>query len=74
MTDNLVMIFQDRRSNSERRRRRYSAGAAYMECRRGEERRNILRQYHPQPWWLQTNYVEELDPPILGIPLPSDDN
>jgi hypothetical protein len=28
----------------------------------------LLRQYHPQPWWLQTDYVEEVQPPILGHP------
>jgi hypothetical protein len=59
-------MFQDRRSHSERRNRRRSAGSGFMECRRGTERRNILRQYHPQPWWLQTNYAEELDPPTLA--------
>jgi hypothetical protein len=58
-------MFQDRRSNNDRRIRRRPAGSAYMESRRSGERRNILRQYHPQPWWLQTNYVEELEPPML---------
>jgi hypothetical protein len=37
-------------------------------CRRQHERRAILRQYKPpQPWWLQTNYAEELQPPLLDI-------
>jgi hypothetical protein len=60
-------MFQDRRSYSERRNRPRVAGSTYVECRRGVERRNILRQYHPQPWWLQTNYVEEIEPPMPNI-------
>lgn len=24
------------------------------------ERRDALRQYHASPWWLRTNYAEEL--------------
>jgi len=58
-------MFEDRRAHGDRRILRDRDGVPNHSCRRGRERRNILRQYHPQPWWLQTNYAEELQPPLL---------
>ncbi|MFT3931600.1 MAG: hypothetical protein QM709_15025 [Spongiibacteraceae bacterium] len=58
-------IFEDRRGRMDRRDQTTESGMPKSICRRKRERRNILRQYHPQPWWLQTNYAEELNPPIL---------
>ncbi len=64
-------MFEDRRGRGDRRALKIPGGMATASCRRKRERRNILRQYHPQPWWLQTNYAEELFPPTLeSEPLP----
>jgi hypothetical protein len=58
------VMFEDRRGRGDRRTKNRGL-KQQADCRRSAERRNILRQYHPQPWWLQTNYVEELQPPVL---------
>lgn len=58
-------MFEDRRGRNDRRAHNTPGGLPTASCQRRRERRNILRQYHPQPWWLQTNYVEELYPPVL---------
>lgn len=58
-------MFEDRRAHGDRRILRNRDSDPNQGCRRDRERRNILRQYHPQPWWLQTNYAEELQPPLL---------
>jgi hypothetical protein len=58
------VMFEDRRGRGDRRTKNRGL-KQQTDCRRSGERRNILRQYHPQPWWLQTNYVEELQPPVL---------
>jgi hypothetical protein len=63
------MMFEDRRGRGDRRTLRNRNGAPRGGCRRQHERRNLLRQYHPQPWWLQTNYAEELQPPVLDTDL-----
>jgi hypothetical protein len=63
-------MFEDRRAHGDRRILRSYDDAPGRGCRRGRERRNILRQYHPQPWWLQTNYAEELQPPLLDSDSP----
>jgi hypothetical protein len=60
-------MFEDRRGRGERREQQSREPSARGDCRRVGERRNILRQYHPQPWWLQTNYAEELQPPTLDL-------
>jgi hypothetical protein len=61
-------MFEDRRHRGERRRKNLPAAVPADGCRRAAgERRHLLRQYHPQPWWLQANYAEELQPPVLGI-------
>jgi hypothetical protein len=60
-------MFEDRRKFSERRNRIIRDYVPVDGCRRSSgERRHLLRQYHPQPWWLQANYVEELQPPVLA--------
>lgn len=60
-------MFEDRRSRIERRRHAVREIIPSGGCRRNSgERRHLLRQYHPQPWWLQADYVEELQPPTLG--------
>jgi hypothetical protein len=60
-------MFEDRRRYSERRNRIAQDQTPLAGCRRHSgERRHLLRQYHPQPWWLQANYVEELQPPVLA--------
>jgi hypothetical protein len=60
-------MFDDRRNFSERRTRVTRDKTPVGGCRRNSgERRHLLRQYHPQPWWLQANYVEELQPPVLA--------
>lgn len=64
-------MFEDRRGRGDRRALKIPGGMATASCRRKRERRNILRQYHPQPWWLQTNYVEELTPPVLDSEQPA---
>jgi len=59
-------MFEDRRERGDRRVLRTRKDVPNAGCRREHERRAILRQYHPsQPWWLQTNYAEELQPPLL---------
>jgi hypothetical protein len=65
-------MFEDRRGRGDRRAPSNHNKAPH--CRRQRERRNILRQYHPQPWWLQTNYAEELQPPLLDTDLTSPQN
>lgn len=67
-------MFEDRRGRIDRRALDTQNTTPISGCRRGRERRNILRQYHPQPWWLQTNYVDELQPPILDIRIRKKDN
>jgi hypothetical protein len=60
-------MFDDRRNYGERRNRITRDNTPLAGCRRHSgERRHLLRQYHPQPWWLQANYVEELQPPVLA--------
>jgi hypothetical protein len=60
-------MFEDRRNRAERRRHVGREIVPPASCRRNAgERRHLLRQYHPQPWWLQANYAEELQPPTLG--------
>jgi hypothetical protein len=60
-------MFDDRRNYGERRNRITRDNVPVGGCRRNSgERRHLLRQYHPQPWWLQANYVEELQPPVLA--------
>lgn len=60
-------MFDDRRNYGERRNRIARSTVPLAGCRRHSgERRHLLRQYHPQPWWLQANYVEELQPPVLA--------
>lgn len=60
-------MFDDRRNYGERRNRIARNTIPQPGCRRHSgERRHLLRQYHPQPWWLQANYVEELQPPVLA--------
>lgn len=62
-------MFEDRRSRRERRRRNVREAVPPEGCRRSSgERRHLLRQYHPLPWWLQANYVEEVQPPVLATP------
>lgn len=65
-------MFDDRRNVGERRNHIARDTVPMSGCRRGSgERRHLLRQYHPQPWWLQANYVEELQPPVLASPFRS---
>jgi len=60
-------MFEDRRNRHERRRHAVKEVIPVSGCRRSKgERRHLLRQYHPQPWWLQADYVEEVQPPVLG--------
>lgn len=60
----LIMLdFTDRRSLTDRRQNETSSPAE--RCRRRAERRNHLRQYEAKPWWLQADYVEEIEPPQL---------
>jgi|GEM_PF-1965158 len=61
------LMFEDRRGRGDRREQQNREASSRGHCRRVGERRNILRQYHPQPWWLQTNYAEELQPPTLDL-------
>ncbi len=59
-------MFDDRRAKGvDRRKRRDPTGIPPTGCRRAGDRRDLLRQYEPLPWWLRTNYVEELQPPVL---------
>jgi hypothetical protein len=63
----MMMDFDDRRSQTDRR---LDMGAPEAtNCRRLGERRNRLRQYEAKPWWLQAEYVEEVEPPKLDGPL-----
>ena len=64
----MMMDFEDRRSQTDRRLDADPPGAT--NCRRRGERRNRLRQYEAKPWWLQAEYVEEVEPPKLDLPLP----
>lgn len=66
-------MFDDRRARGDRRTRNNLRSIPSAGCRRKRDRRNMLRQYHPQPWWLQTNYAEELQPPLLDTaPTPTE--
>ena len=58
-----MLDFNDRRSLTDRRQNQSSH--ATDRCRRRGERRNHLRQYEAKPWWLQADYVEEIEPPQL---------
>ena len=58
-----MLDFNDRRSLTDRRQTQSAPIAG--RCRRRGDRRNHLRQYEPAPWWLQTDYVEEIEPPQL---------
>ena len=61
-----MLNFNDRRSNPDRRKLLDSdLESPASLCRRRGERRNKLRQYEAKPWWLQVNYVEEIQPPHL---------
>ena len=58
-------MFEDRRKHGDRRLTQDRLNIPSAGCRRHRDRRKALRQYHAQPWWLETNYAEELQPPLL---------
>jgi hypothetical protein len=58
-------MFEDRRARGDRRKYHNPGAIPASGCRRAGERRDFFRQYEPMPWWLQTNYAEELQPPLL---------
>lgn len=57
-------MFEDRRVTGDRRKHHNPMAIPASGCRRRLERRDPFRQYHTGPWWLQTNYAEELHPLI----------
>lgn len=63
-----MLDFNDRRSLLDRRQDQTSSSTT--SCRRRHERRNRLRQYEGKPWWLQADYVEEIEPPELNLRSP----
>lgn len=58
-------MFDDRRIRGDRRKQHNPDAIPPGGCRRLRERRDFFHQYHSAPWWLQTNYAEELQPPML---------
>lgn len=60
-----MLDFNDRRSMIDRRQFHLASLGQPISCRRRHERRNRLRQYEAKPWWLQADYVEEIEPPEL---------
>lgn len=56
-------MFEDRRARIDRRKFHNADAIPSSGCRRVRERRDFFRQYEPMPWWLQTNYAEEVQPP-----------
>lgn len=60
-----MLDFNDRRTNIDRRQVDLTIVSRHVSCRRSRERRNRLRQYEAKPWWLQADYVEEIEPPEL---------
>ena len=58
-------MFDDRRGSGDRRKYHNADAIPAQGCRRAGERRDLFRQYEPLPWWLQTNYAEEMQPPLL---------
>ena len=65
-------MFEDRRVTGERRQHHNPAAIPVGGCRRVRERRDLFRQYHAAPWWLRTNYAEELQA-VVGDRSPSAD-
>lgn len=61
-----MLDFKDRRALTDRRQNQAASPADL--CRRRSERRNHLRQYEAKPWWLQTDYAEEIDSPQFDHP------
>jgi hypothetical protein len=59
------IMFDDRRARGDRRKHHNPEAIPPGGCRRQRERRDFFRQYYALPWWLQTNYAEELQPPLL---------
>lgn len=53
-------MFEDRRGKPDRRRKRRPEAIPADGCRRRTERRCVTSQYRPGPWWLKTNYAEEI--------------
>ena len=58
-------MFDDRRQKTDRRVQRDPTGIPPGGCRRSNDRRDRSRRYQAHPWWLLTEYVEELEPPEL---------
>jgi hypothetical protein len=66
-------MFDDRRVTGDRRKYHDPDSIPSEGCRRAGDRRDLFRQYEPLPWWLQTNYAEEMQPPLLqgdAVPCP----
>jgi hypothetical protein len=61
-------MFDDRRKSHDRRVRRDPAAIPASGCRRQSDRRDRKRRYLAHPWWLLTNYSEEVEPPELQSP------
>jgi hypothetical protein len=60
-----LLMFNDRRTRKDRRQQHRPEQIPPEGCRRLNDRRDCYRQYQPTPWWLRTNYVEEVEPPLL---------
>ena len=58
-------MFNDRRTRKDRRQQHRPEQIPAAGCRRQRNRRERLREYQPIPWWLRTNYAEEVEPPVL---------
>ncbi|MDY0007188.1 MAG: hypothetical protein RBS22_10210 [Spongiibacteraceae bacterium] len=65
-------MFEDRRKPKDRRQQRLPARVPGHGCRRRSDRRRQVRAYDGKPWWLRTNYAEELDVPCLSIVVDAD--
>lgn len=65
-------MFNDRRNSKDRRQQHRPEQIPSAGCRRLNDRRERYRQYQPIPWWLRTNYAEELEPPVLDSADPAE--
>lgn len=64
-------MFEDRRAKGNRRTHYDPEAVPAQGCRRNSDRRDFFRRYEALPWWLQTNYVEEVQPPLLDSDAPA---
>lgn len=57
--------FKDRRKSVDRRQHQTGKLMPTNGCRRKEDRRQVRNQFDNKPWWLRTNYVEDIATPTL---------